>query len=95
MTKIVEALKDIIQQELSGKLTIKDALDSSLSWEAYFGNGKLHFATSKLGQRERLIYLARCHHPDFNLSEFNSGQSINLSAINGNLVSYHSKKLAN
>jgi twitching motility two-component system response regulator PilG len=75
MTKIVEALKDIIQQELSGKLTIKDTLDNSLSWEAYFGNGKLHFATSKLGQRERLIYLTRCHHPDFNLSEFNSGQS--------------------
>jgi twitching motility two-component system response regulator PilG len=75
MTKIVEALKDIIQQELSGRLTIKDALDSSLSWEAYFGNGKLHFATSTLGQRERLIYLTRCHHPDFNLSEFAMGQS--------------------
>jgi twitching motility two-component system response regulator PilG len=75
MTKIVEALKDIIQQELSGRLTIKDALDSSIAWEAYFGNGKLHFATSTLGQRERLIYLTRCHHPEFNLSEFAIGQS--------------------
>jgi twitching motility two-component system response regulator PilG len=75
MTKIVEALKDIIQQELSGRLTIRDALDSSFSWEAYFGNGKLHFATSTLGQRERLIYLTRCHHPDFNVSEFSIGQS--------------------
>ncbi len=75
MTRIVEALKDIIHQELSGQLIIKDSLDSSLTWEAYFGNGKLHFATSTLGQRERLIYLTRHHHPDFNVSEFTIGQS--------------------
>jgi twitching motility two-component system response regulator PilG len=75
MTRVVEALKDIIQQELSGLLTIKDALDSSITWEAYFGNGKLHFATSTVGQRERLIYLTRHHHPDFNVSEFTVGQS--------------------
>jgi twitching motility two-component system response regulator PilG len=75
MTRVVEALKDIIQQELSGLLTIKDALDSSITWEAYFGNGKLHFATSTVGQRERLIYLTRHHHPDFNVSEFPVGQS--------------------
>jgi twitching motility two-component system response regulator PilG len=75
MTRVVEALKEIIQQELSGQLIIKDPLDSSITWEAYFGNGKLHFATSTLGQRERLIYLTRRHHPDFNLSDFPIGQS--------------------
>jgi twitching motility two-component system response regulator PilG len=75
MTRVVEALKDIIQQELSGQLIIKDSLDTSICWEAYFGNGKLHFATSTLGQRERLTYLTRHHHPDFNLSEFTIGQS--------------------
>lgn len=75
MTKVVEALKDIIQQELSGQLIIRDALDASITWEAYFGNGKLHFATSTLGQKERLTYLTRHHHPDFNLSEFTIGQS--------------------
>jgi twitching motility two-component system response regulator PilG len=75
MTRVVEALKEIIQQELSGQLIIRDALDSSMTWEAYFGNGKLHFATSTLGQRERLIYLTKHHHPDFNLSEFTIGQS--------------------
>ena len=75
MTRVVEALKDIIQQELSGQLIIKDALDPSITWEAYFGNGKLHFATSTLGQKERLTYLTRHHHPDFNLSEFTIGQS--------------------
>jgi twitching motility two-component system response regulator PilG len=75
MTRVVEALKDIIQQELSGQLIIKDSLDASLAWEAYFGNGKIHFATSTLGQRERLIYLTKHHHPDFKLSEFTVGQS--------------------
>ncbi len=75
MTKVVEALKDIIKQELSGRLTIKDPLDTSVSWHAYFGNGKLHFATSTLGQRERLTYLTRHHYPEFNLSEITIGQS--------------------
>ena len=75
MIKIIEALKDIVHQELSGQLIVKDVLDSSLTWEAYFGNGKLHFATSTLGQKERLIYLIRHHHPDFNVSEFPVGQS--------------------
>jgi twitching motility two-component system response regulator PilG len=75
MTKVVEALKDIIKQELSGRLSIRDPLDLSVSWEAYFGNGKLHFATSSLGQRERLTYLVRHHYPDFNLNEFAVGQS--------------------
>jgi twitching motility two-component system response regulator PilG len=75
MTRVVEALKDIIKQELSGQLIIRDSLDSSIAWEAYFGKGKLHFATSTLGQRERLTYLIKHHHPDFNLSEFAIGQS--------------------
>jgi twitching motility two-component system response regulator PilG len=75
MTKVVEALKDIIKQELSGQLIIKDPLDSSTTWEAYFGNGKLHFATSTLGQRERLTYLTKQYHPDFKLNEFSVGQS--------------------
>lgn len=75
MARVVEALKEIIQQELSGRLTIKDPLDSSIGWEAYFGNGKLHFATSTLGQKERLTYILRQHHADLSLNEFGMGQS--------------------
>lgn len=70
MTNVVKALKDIIEQKRSGKLIVRDAVDSSIAWEAYFGNGNLHFATSALGQRERLIYLTSRHHPDFKSSEF-------------------------
>jgi twitching motility two-component system response regulator PilG len=75
MTRVVEALKDIIQQELSGQLIVKDPLDPSIAWEAYFGNGKVHFATSTVGQKERSIYLTKQHHPQFKLSEFTIGQS--------------------
>jgi twitching motility two-component system response regulator PilG len=70
MTKVVNTLRDITQQKQSGKLIVRDAVDSSITWEAYFGNGNLHFATSTLGQRERLMYLANRHHPDFKMSEF-------------------------
>ncbi len=75
MTRVVEALKEIVKQELSGRLIIKDSLDSSLAWEAYFGNGKVHFATCTLGQRERLTYLTKRHHPGLKLSEIALGQS--------------------
>jgi twitching motility two-component system response regulator PilG len=75
MTKVIKALKNIIQQQRSGKLIVRDVVDSSTTWEAYFGNGTLHFATSTLGQRERLMYLTSRHHPDLNLSEFTIDRS--------------------
>lgn len=75
MTKIAEALRDIIKQELSGQLIIKDPLDSAIIWEVYFGNGELHFATNQIGQRERLTYLTSHHHPEINFKEFNPGES--------------------
>lgn len=75
MTKVLQALKDIIQKRRSGKLIVRDAIDSSVSWEAYFGNGNLHFATSRLGQQERLIYLTNRHHPELNISNFTIDRS--------------------
>jgi twitching motility two-component system response regulator PilG len=64
MTKVIKVLTDITEQQRSGKLIVRDAVDSSITWEAYFGNGNLHFATSKLGQKERLIYLINRYCPD-------------------------------
>jgi twitching motility two-component system response regulator PilG len=69
MTKVVKALKDIIQKKQSGRLIVRDAIDSSITWEAYFGSGKLHFATSRIGQQERFTYLINRYHPDFNFSD--------------------------
>jgi twitching motility two-component system response regulator PilG len=75
MSPVVDALKDIVKQKLSGKLTIRDNQDSSVSWEVFFGEGKLHFATSTIGQRERLAYLIKQFHPNFSISEIHLGES--------------------
>lgn len=75
MTKVLKALKDITQKNRSGKLIVRDIVDSSVVWEAYFGNGNLHFATSRLGQQERLTYLASRHHPNLNLSDLTIDRS--------------------
>lgn len=66
MPKVIKALNKITQQKLSGKLIVRDAVDSSITWEAYFGNGDIHFATSNLGQKERLMYLISRDLPELN-----------------------------
>jgi twitching motility two-component system response regulator PilG len=75
MSQVVDALKDIVKQKLSGRLTIRDPQDSAVAWEVFFGNGKLHFATSSIGQQERLTYLLRQYHPDLNVGQISVGQS--------------------
>jgi twitching motility two-component system response regulator PilG len=75
MAQVVDALKDIVKQELSGRLIVKDSQDSAVAWEVFFGDGKLHFATNKIGQRERLTYLVQQYHADFKLPEISLGQS--------------------
>lgn len=75
MPKVIKALNNITKQKLSGKLVVRDAVDSSITWEAYFGNGELHFATSKLGQKERLMYMISRQCPEFNPIEVRSDRS--------------------
>lgn len=75
MTKVVQALKDITQNKKSGMLIVRDAIDSSVTWEAYFGNGNLHFATSMIGQQERFGYLTNRYHPDFKISDLKIDRS--------------------
>ncbi len=52
-------LQEMISQQFSGKITICDLEDSSVAWHVYLGKGQLHFATSAVGQVERLTYLSR------------------------------------
>ncbi|MBV5260507.1 response regulator [Synechococcus moorigangaii CMS01] len=52
-----QALQSLIQRQMSGTMTIYDPLDESVYWQLYFGGGKLHFATSGMGKKERLTYL--------------------------------------
>ncbi len=52
-----QVLQSLIHRQMSGTMTIYDPLDESVFWQLYFGGGKLHFATSGMGKRERLTYL--------------------------------------
>lgn len=52
-----QVLQSLIQRKMSGTMTIYDPIDESVFWQLYFGGGKLHFATSGMGKRERLTYL--------------------------------------
>ncbi len=50
-------LQNLLINKSSGCLKINDPQDKSVQWLVYLGDGKIHFATSKIGQRERLSYL--------------------------------------
>lgn len=67
-TKIVaspaKTIQNIVTKKLSGRLTIGDPNDSSVFWRVYFGNGKVHFATSTIGQQERLRYFIQWYYPE-------------------------------
>lgn len=59
-----KALQNIVAKKISGRLTIGDPNDSSIFWRVYAGNGQVHFATSGMGQRERLAYLLQWYYPE-------------------------------
>ena len=59
-----KALQEIVTRKLSGQLTIGDPNDNSIFWRIYVGNGQVHFATSALGQKERLSYVLQRAYPD-------------------------------
>lgn len=59
-------LQDIMAKQLSGRVTIRDPNDHSVYWRVYVGNGQVHFATSAVGQRERLAYLLQRYYPQLN-----------------------------
>ena len=71
---VAKALQDIGHKKLSGQLTIRDPNSDSLFWRVYVGDGHIHFATSAIGQQERLAYLLQ-QYPQlesFDLSKFSS-----------------------
>ncbi|WP_373478937.1 response regulator [Geminocystis sp.] len=52
-----QVLQSLLNKKISGKLIIQNPQDESIEWVIYLGKGKIHFATTTLGKRERLIYL--------------------------------------
>ncbi len=68
----VQILQNIVNKKVTGKLTISDPNDESIFWRVYVGNGQIHFATSAMGQKERLEYFLQWYYPEL---EFN-GQEL-------------------
>lgn len=64
-----KVLQKVISEQRSGRITITDSRDPSISWRVYLGGGQMHFAESTMGHAERLPYVLRKQLPDFNLSE--------------------------
>lgn len=59
-----KALQTIAAKQLSGRLTLRAPQESYIFWQIYVGGGKIHFATSTLGKRERLAYLLQWYYPE-------------------------------
>ncbi len=71
---IAHIFKKIISNKVTGKITIRDPNEESVFWIIYVGNGQIHFATSTMGQKERLAYFMQLYYPEleFNGEEFKS-----------------------
>lgn len=64
-----KVLQKVISEQRSGRITITDSRDPSISWRVYLGGGQMHFAESTMGHAERLPYVLKKQLPDFDLSE--------------------------
>jgi twitching motility two-component system response regulator PilG len=58
-----KVLQNLAASKASGRLTIFDPNDESVQWRIYLGDGKIHFASSAMGQKERLTYLLKRYFP--------------------------------
>jgi twitching motility two-component system response regulator PilG len=52
-----ELLNELVDNKFSGKLIIQNPLDEFVDWQVYLGNGRIHFATSSVGNAKRLNYM--------------------------------------
>lgn len=73
---IGKALEEIVKRQLSGRLTIRDPNNDFIIWRVYLGKGLIHFATSIIGQQERLSYLLQRYcPPELNFSHSSEFES--------------------
>ena len=59
-----QALQTVAAKQMSGRLTFRVPQESQAFWQIYVGGGKIHFATSTIGQRERLAYFLQWYYPE-------------------------------
>lgn len=61
-----KVLQGLLAKKVSGKLMIQAPNDESIQWLIYLGEGKIHYAHSFNGKRERIIYLLSKCYPEHN-----------------------------
>lgn len=59
-----QALQTVAAKQMSGRLSFRAPQESDAFWQIYVGGGKIHFATSTIGQRERLAYFLQWYYPE-------------------------------
>ncbi len=59
-----KVLQSLLAKKVSGRFTIQDPNDLSVQWCIYLSDGKILFANSLMGQRERLSYLLKIYLPE-------------------------------
>ena len=65
-------LQEKAQKNWSGCLLISEPQDKSVSWKIYLQEGKVEYATSAVGQRERLTCLWQQFQPNLTMPELTS-----------------------
>ncbi|MEO1131682.1 MAG: response regulator [Cyanobacteria bacterium J06639_1] len=69
------ALQEMAVREMTGKLVVRDPADSGVVWSVYVGKGKIHYASSLMGQQERVAYLLRRTHPELDVLPWENATS--------------------
>ncbi|MEM9156584.1 MAG: response regulator [Cyanobacteria bacterium P01_F01_bin.33] len=69
------ALQEMAVREVTGKLVIRDPADSGVVWGIYVGKGKVHYASSLVGQQERIAYLLQRTNPDLEIAPWENATS--------------------
>ncbi|MBE9204190.1 response regulator [Synechocystis salina LEGE 06099] len=64
---LYQILQSLIANESSGKLIVHSEANPDVQWRIYLGNGRIHYAGSDQGQRERLNYLFQRYIPTKNI----------------------------
>ena len=64
-----KALRTRLAEKVSGRLTISDPNDRSVSWRIYMSKGYLHFANSTMGHHERLSYVLQRYYPKLDVAQ--------------------------
>ncbi len=52
-----ELLEQLMADQFTGQLVIRNPFDEFVNWQIYLGNGKIHFANSSVGNGKRLNYM--------------------------------------